>query len=156
MLVPANFLPAMHVEMAGRTPQAATIYEGVVVLVEEGMWGLAAIVFTASIFVPFLKLVGLGWLLTATRRPGRVDARRLTGVYRVVEFIGPWSMLDVFLVGFLCGAVRFGRLASVEPGPGIVAFGAAVVLTMFATRAFDPRWLWRQSVVPELSIQRRS
>jgi paraquat-inducible protein A len=85
-----------------------------------------------------------------------VDARRLTGVYRVVEFIGPWSMLDVFLVGFLCGAVRFGRLASVEPGPGIVAFGAAVVLTMFATRAFDPRWLWRQSVVPELSIQRRS
>ncbi|HEX9783102.1 MAG TPA: paraquat-inducible protein A [Opitutaceae bacterium] len=143
MLVPANLLPVMHVSMAGQIPYEATILAGVLVLMEEGLWGLAAIVFVASILVPLLKLVGISWLHVAARGKQAGDPRRLTRLHSALEFIGPWSMLDVFLVAFLCGAVRFGQLASVEPRGGIIAFAAVVVLTMLSTRTFDPHLFWR-------------
>lgn len=143
MLVPANVLPVMHLAQAGKTPIDATIFSGVSLLIDDGLWGLAAIVFTASIVVPLLKLGGIGWLLLAVRRGAAGRERPLTRLYAALDLIGRWSMLDVFLVAFLTGAVRFGRLASVEPREGIVAFAAVVVFTMLATRAFDPRLLWR-------------
>ena len=106
---------------------------------------IAAIVFIASIAIPMLKLASLAWLLIAARRRVRPrHARPLTRLYAVVDFIGRWSMLDVFLVAFLSGVVRFGAFSHVEPRAGIVAFAAAVVLTVLATRAFDPRVLWRE------------
>jgi paraquat-inducible protein A len=89
-----------------------------------------------------LKLVGLAWLLFAARRHESERAPRLSKLYGILDFIGRWSMLDVFLAGFLAGVVQFGSLANVEPRPGIVAFAAAVVLTMLATHTFDPRVLW--------------
>jgi paraquat-inducible protein A len=149
MLVPANLLPVMTIAIPGKA-RTDTIFSGVVSLFESGLWPLALIVFTASFLVPGLKLVGLAWLIAATHRPGTAHSRRLTHLYRTLDFIGRWSMLDVFLVAFLTGAVQFGRLATVEPRPGIIAFAAAVVLTMLATAAFDPRLLWRS--VPSASI----
>jgi len=145
MLVPANFVPVLTTSISGRT-RTDTIFTGIAGLCEDGLWVLGAIVFTASILIPLLKLVGLAWLLYATRRrhrPGALErARRLTRLYGAIDFIGRWSMLDVFLAAFLAGVVQFGALADVEPRPGIVAFAAAVVLTMLATHAFDPRALW--------------
>lgn len=144
MLVPAYLLPVMHLGMVGKPPNDTTILSGVIQLWDQGLGGLAAIVFTASFLVPLLKLGGLAWLLAAARRgpaePAR--SRRLTRIYGAIDFIGRWSMLDVFLVAFLCGAVRFGKLASVQPRPGVAAFAAVVVLTMVATHRFDPRQLW--------------
>ena len=141
MLVPANVLPVLGTEMPGQV-RTDTIFSGIVGLCEDGSWGVAAIVFTASILVPLLKLVGLLTLLLAVRhRPVR-HPRRLTRLYSTLDFIGRWSMLDVFLAGFLAGAVQFGALAKVRPEPGIIAFAAAVVLTMLATDAFDPKALW--------------
>jgi paraquat-inducible protein A len=144
MLIPANALPILSTEMPGQS-RTDTIFSGIVGLCEDGSWAVAAIVFTASILVPLLKLVGISLLLWSLRHPPARHRRRLTRLYATLDFIGRWSMLDVFLVAFLCGAVQFGGLAQVRPRMGAVAFAAAVVLTMLATDAFDPRALWRAS-----------
>jgi paraquat-inducible protein A len=142
-LFPAYALPVMHLGMLGQTASDTTILSGIVQLWRQGLGGLAAIVFTASFLVPLLKLGGLSWLLlAASRKKSNTNPRRLTRVYAAIDFIGRWSMLDVFLVAFLSGAVRFGKLASVHPRPGVLAFGGVVVLTMLATHQFDPRVLW--------------
>jgi paraquat-inducible protein A len=142
MLVPAYALPVMHLGLVGHIPSDTTILSGIIQLWQQGLAPLAAIVFTASFLVPLLKLAGLAWLLIAAIRGHEKHARRLTKVYAAIDFIGRWSMLDVFLVAFLSGAVRFGKLSTIEPRPGILAFASVVVLTMFATRRFDPRVLW--------------
>jgi len=142
MLVPANFLPVLSTQSSGET-RTDTIFSGTVELWRQGLWAIAAIVFIASIAIPVLKLVGLGWLLIQARRGATRDARQLTKLYGVLDFIGRWSMLDVFLVAFLSGVVRFGAFSTVEPRIGIIAFAITVVLTVLATHAFDPRVLWR-------------
>ncbi len=140
MLVPANVLPVLHTRLHGHT-RTDTIYSGVVELWETGLWALALIVFVASFVVPIAKLAGLGLLLHAARH-GTQNPRRMARLHARLDFIGRWSMLDVFLAAFLTGLVQFGALATVEPRAGLVAFAAAVVLTMLATRAFDSRLLW--------------
>lgn len=141
MLVPAYVLPVLTVNQLG-SPRTDTIFSGVRALQQDGLCGIAAIVFTASFLVPLLKLVSLGWLIRAAHREPSPRRRGLTRLYAFVKFIGRWSMLDVFLVAFLTGAVQFGAVASVRPEPGVIAFAAAVVLTIFATETFDSRLLW--------------
>ncbi|HXC01544.1 MAG TPA: paraquat-inducible protein A [Opitutaceae bacterium] len=141
MLVPANLLPVLSTETSGHN-RSDTIFSGTVELWRQGLWVLAIIVFTASIIIPVLKLVGLGWLLLNARRGASVDSRRLTRIYSILDFIGRWSMLDVFLATFLAGLVQFGEFTTVVARGGIVAFAAVVVLTVLATQAFDPRILW--------------
>ena len=148
MLVPAYALPVMHLGTLGLPAQDTTILGGVRQLWQDNLPALAAIVFTASFVVPVLKLGGLAWLLFAARRPDTRDPRRLVKVYGIIDFIGRWSMLDVFLVAFLSGAVRFGVLADVQPRVGIIAFSAVVVLTMLATHRFDPRVFWPATANP--------
>jgi paraquat-inducible protein A len=143
MLVPANILPVLSTHTGGAA-RTDTIMSGIIGLWRDGMFVISAIVFTASILIPLLKLLGLAWLIAAVRRGPRTDRRHLARLYSVLEFIGRWSMLDVFLVAFLAGIVQFGALATIEPRGGIVAFAAAVVLTVLATDAFDSRALWPQ------------
>jgi paraquat-inducible protein A len=145
MLFPAYSLPVMHLGIAGHMASDTTILSGILQLWRQGLGVLAAIVFTASFLVPLLKLAGLTCLVAAAWGKPGPHARLLTQVYGAISFIGRWSMLDVFLVAFLTGAVRFGKLASVQPRPGSLAFGAVVVLTMLATQRFDPRVLWANS-----------
>jgi paraquat-inducible protein A len=140
MLVPANVLPVLHTRLSGEI-RTDTIFSGVVELWHADLWPLAVIVFVASFVVPIGKLLGLAWLLYVARR-GHSQPSRPSRVYMLLDFIGRWSMLDVFLAAFLTGLVQFGVFATVEPRPGLVAFAAAVVLTMLATRAFDPRVFW--------------
>lgn len=146
MLVPANMLPVLSTNTGGQA-RTDTILSGIVSLWRDGMWAIAAIVFAASILIPLLKLVGLAWLLVAVRRRTTHRRRGLTKLYHVLDLIGRWSMLDVFLVAFLAGAVQFGALATIEPRAGIVAFAAAVVLTVLATDAFEPKLLWADAAV---------
>jgi paraquat-inducible protein A len=141
MLIPANLLPVLETETTGRD-RVDTIYSGVKELAHQGLWPLAAIVFTASIVIPVLKLIGLTWLLVQAHRGPQRDSRRATKIYAAVNFIGRWSMLDVFLAALLLGLVQFGELATVIPRAGLIAFAAAVVLTVLATESFDPRQLW--------------
>jgi paraquat-inducible protein A len=148
MLVPANLLPVLMTMNSGSN-RTDTIFSGAVELWKQGLWAIAAIVFMASIVIPFLKLAGLGWLLFRTRRGPPENPRLLVRVYAAIDFIGRWSMLDVFLAAFLTGLVQFGELSTVTPRAGIVAFAAAVVLTILATQAFDPLTLWSEE--PSLS-----
>jgi paraquat-inducible protein A len=142
MIVPANLLPVLSTENYGSN-RSDTIFSGAVELWQQGLWVLALIVITASIVIPVLKLIGLGWLLWNTRAGASGNLRRLTRLYTALDFIGRWSMLDVFLAAFLTGLVQFGEFATVVPRSGIVAFAATVLLTALATQAFDPRILWR-------------
>jgi paraquat-inducible protein A len=141
MLVPANLLPVVSTNLMGQA-RTDTIWSSVVALYDDGLWGIALIVFVASMVVPLLKLAGLGMLIHAVRARATTRRHGLTRVYAFVKFIGRWSMLDVFLVAFLTGAVQFGLFATVSPEPGVIAFAAAVVLTILATESFDPRLLW--------------
>jgi paraquat-inducible protein A len=144
MLVPANLLPVIRSSSSGEI-RSDTILSSIVGLCEQGLWVVGGIVFIASILVPLLKLLGLAWLLFAAHNGPRGRSRQLTRLYAALDFIGRWSMLDVFLVAFLTGIVQFGPLATIEPRSGIIAFAAAVVLTMLATLAFDPRVFWPES-----------
>ncbi len=141
MLVPANLLPVLDTDSSGSL-RSDTIFSGAVELWRHGLGAIAVIVFTASIVIPILKLAGLAWLLLSVRNGAPDNPRRMTRVYSAIEFIGRWSMLDVFLAAFLTGLVQFGGLSTVVARGGIVAFACAVVLTVLATQAFDPRTLW--------------
>lgn len=142
LYVPANVLPIMVTTNALQREEH-TLLGGIRDLWIEGSWMLSIIVFIASIAVPVFKIGVLGLLAwTVQRAP---DWRRLerARLYRLIETVGHWSMLDVFVVILLAATVRFGPLASVEPGSALLSFAAVVVLTLFATWSFDPRLIWR-------------
>ncbi len=139
--IPANLLPVLTLVKLGRGAPS-TILGGVRELAAAGMWPLAALVFVASITVPLLKFIGLTIMLATTRRRTAWRLRERTTLYRVVDFIGRWSMIDVFMISILTALVRMGTLASVYPGPGVLAFCAVVILTMLAAISFDPRLMW--------------
>jgi paraquat-inducible protein A len=122
--------------------RADTILSGVKFLWERGSWGLAAIVFTASILVPVLKLGALGFLMLSTARHSGWRPRARTRLYRALEFIGHWSMLDVFVVALLTAVVQLGQFAQVAPGPAVLPFAGVVILTMLASASFDARAIW--------------
>ena len=139
--IPANTLPVLSTTTLGST-DSDTIMGGVVFLYNSGSWPLALIVLIASVMVPLGKLVALVYLLITVQRGSITNNRERTRLYRMVEFIGRWSMLDVFVDTFTVALVQLSPLMSVEPGPGVVFFAAVVVLTMIAAESFDPRLIW--------------
>jgi paraquat-inducible protein A len=141
LYLPANLYPVMSVTSLGQT-QADTILSGVLFLLHHGMWPLAIIVFTASIFVPLLKLLILVFLLVSVQLRSQWRPRERTRLYRITEAIGRWSMVDVYVVTILVALVRLGNLASIEARAGAVFFCAVVILTMLAAMSFDPRLIW--------------
>lgn len=141
LLVPANILPVMTVIRFGHG-EPNTIMSGVVHLIEDGAWPLGLLVLFASFVVPISKIASLAFLLVTVQRGSNWRRRDRTVVYRITEVVGAWSMVDIFLVGILVALVRMDGLATVYPGNGATFFGAAVVLTMLAAHAFDPRLIW--------------
>lgn len=139
--IPANVLPIMSVTSLGRS-QSDTIFSGVSFMLDHGMWPLALVIFIASIFVPLLKLLILIFLLVSVQRRSAWRPRERTRLYRVVETIGRWSMVDVYVVTILVALVRLGNIASVQAELGAIFFCAVVVLTMLAAMSFDPRLIW--------------
>jgi len=139
--VPANALPVLNSTTLGST-EPDTILGGVVYLYATGSWHLALIVLVASFFIPLAKMVAMAYLLVTVQRGAVTRASERTRLYRVVEFIGRWSLLDVFVAAFTVALVQLQPLMSVAPGPGVLFFAAVVVLTMLAAEAFDPRLIW--------------
>jgi paraquat-inducible protein A len=141
LYIPANLLPVM-VTQSLFGAQDDTIMSGVALFWNSGSKGLAIIIFIASVVVPVLKLGTLALLAWTAQRRSRWRPRQRTVLYRMVEFIGRWSMLDIFVVTLTVALVRFKSLAVITAGPGALAFGAVVVLTMLASMQFDPRLIW--------------
>jgi len=139
--IPANVLPITVVISLGKA-QADTIMSGVIYFLHTGMWPIGLIIFLASVFIPMLKLLALMYLLISVQRKSRWRQRDRTLLYRIVEIIGRWSMVDIFVVTILVALVHLGGLATIHAGPGALFFGAVVVITMFAAMSFDPRLIW--------------
>jgi paraquat-inducible protein A len=142
--VPANMLPVLNTTTI-TSSESDTIMGGVVFLYTSGSWPLALIVLIASVMVPLGKLIALAYLLITVQRGSLGGNRERTRLYRMVVFIGRWSMLDVFVDTFTVALVQLSPLMSVEPGPGVLFFAAVVVLTMIAAESFDPRLIWDSS-----------
>ena len=141
LYVPANLLPVLSTY----TPlgsDTATIMEGVVELWSPSSWPLAIIVFVASITIPLGKLIALAYLLISVQRGSVKSTEQRVRLYRMVKFIGRWSMLDVFVDTFVVALIQLRPLMWVEPGAGVIFFAGVVVLTMVAVNCFDPRLIW--------------
>jgi paraquat-inducible protein A len=141
LYIPANQFPIMTVVSFG-SGESDTIISGVKHLFQAGMWPLALLVFFASIAVPVLKVAGIALLLFTTQRRSHWRLRDRTLLYRVVESVGRWSMIDIFMLSILAGLVRLGSIATIEPGVGAISFAGVVITTMFAASSFDPRLMW--------------
>ena len=139
LYIPANLLPVLKLD--GITgAQQNTIVGGVIQFWQSADYPVAIIIFVASVMIPILKLLAIGTLCFASRSGRRPIA--MTRLYRVTEFIGRWSMVDIFVVAILVAVVQLGSVMSIHPGPGAVSFAAVVVLTIFSAGSFDPRLIW--------------
>jgi len=141
LYIPSNVLPVMYTSMLGRG-ETSTILHGVVEFWKAGSWDIALLIFIASVAVPSTKFLVLATLLLSARRQSSWARLQRARLYRFIELIGYWSMLDVVVVALVCALVQFHLLGTAEPRAGIVFFGLVVVLTMFAAMSFDPRLIW--------------
>jgi paraquat-inducible protein A len=141
LYVPANVLPVLTLVSFG-SQQSNTIITGVLELARNRLWPLALIVFLASIVVPLLKLCGLTWMLLATLQGSRRALIARTRLFRLIDTVGSWSNIDVFVASVLVALLQFGAIAQARAGSGLTAFAAVVILTMIATRTFDTRLMW--------------
>ncbi len=142
--LPANILPIMLSNQLGREEED-TIISGVILLYNTGSAALAAIVLIASVIIPLAKLIALSYLLIPVQRGSVKKNRDRAKLYRLMEIVGRWSMLDVFVATFIVALIQLQPLMAVMPGTGVLFFGAVVVLTMLAAESFDPRLIWDSS-----------
>ncbi|HXR58951.1 MAG TPA: paraquat-inducible protein A [Burkholderiales bacterium] len=141
LYIPANVYPILRMSYYGAYSEN-TVWDGVVALARQQEWLVAAVVFLASIVVPLVKLAVLFFLVASARARSTRWQRLRTSLYRFIDVIGPWAMLDVFLLAILVALVKMGEIATVLPGPGLLAFAGVVILTIVASASFDPRLIW--------------
>jgi paraquat-inducible protein A len=141
LYIPANVLPVMYTSGVGGGEES-TILGGIVSFWRAGSWDIAALIFVASVAVPATKFVALGHLLWTTRQGSPAGRGERAKLFRLVEFIGYWSMLDVVVVALTSALLQFKVLGIAEPRLGIVFFCGVVVTTMLAAMSFDPRLIW--------------
>lgn len=148
--LPANIYPIMIVYSLG-IPEESTIFSGIGAFIDYGLYPIAVIIFTASIIVPLIKIMGLFFLVFKVQTRVRLKTEKHTKFYHVLGLLGPWSMLDVFVVALMVALVELGFVSTVEAGPAINYFTLTVLFTMIAARSFDPRLLWDEET--ELDIR---
>lgn len=141
LYIPANIFPILVLELYGASSQN-TVWDGVRKFYEGGNYVIALIVLLASILIPLLKLLGLFYVTITTSRRSSKAQRFRTRVYRVIDVVGRWAMLDVFVVAIWVAVVKMGQLADVTPGKGLFPFAGVVVLTLLASASFDPQLIW--------------
>jgi paraquat-inducible protein A len=141
LYIPANIYPFMVLTSLAHS-NSYTIFGGIIELAQSGLWPLALLVFFASFTIPLMKIVLLAYMLITAQMKSTPLLRFRAHAFRFIDFIGRWSMIDVFMVSILIALMRFGQVASVHAGIGSVCFGGVVVMTIFAVEAFDPRLMW--------------
>lgn len=141
LYIPANVFPIMKTTLLGSETES-TIIGGVLLFIEHGSYGIAFIIFTASVVIPMAKIAAMLVLCRASIRHSSISQKELTRLYRIVEFVGKCSMVDVFVVAVLVALVQVGSLMSIQPGIAISAFCTMVIITMIAAEVFDTRLIW--------------
>ena len=141
LTIPANLLPIMEVEHFG-VPDRSTIMDGILYFFREGSYGISLVILIASILVPLFKIIGLAIILLSIHFRWRSWLRHKAIMFRYIEFIGRWSMLDIFVITLLCSLTQFGFLSTISAAPAAFYFTGVVLSTMFAALSFDPRLLW--------------
>lgn len=144
LYVPSMVLPITTVTSLGAV-QSDTIMSGVILFIQSGSWEIALVIFVASIIVPMMKLLILVYLLVSVQHKSRWRPRDRAKLYRLTEFVGRWSMVDVYVVTILVALVNLGVLADIDAGPAAFYFAAVVIITIFAARTFDPRLIWDEA-----------
>ncbi|WP_394591385.1 paraquat-inducible protein A [Enterobacter hormaechei] len=139
--IPANVLPVMYTSLLG-SGSGSTIMNGAIEFWKSGSYGIALVIFIASVAVPCTKFLVLALLLITSQRRSNWARRERARLYRLVEVIGYWSMLDVLVVAVVAALVKFQGLSDIEPRIGIFFFGVVVILTMLSAMTFDPRLIW--------------
>jgi paraquat-inducible protein A len=141
LYIPANVLPMTVTTSLGHK-QSDTILSGVIYFIKTGSWGIALVIFVASIFIPLLKLLIIAYLLVSVQSKSCWRPRDRTQLYRFTEAVGRWSMVDIYVVTILVALVKLGVFANIDAGPAAVYFASVVVISMFAAESFDPRLIW--------------
>ena len=139
--IPSSLMPIMSVSKLG-SEDAKTILQGVAVFWTEGVYSVAIVIFVASVLIPGLKLVALGFLCLVANGSVSLSGITANRIYFLTELVGRWSMVDVFVVAILVGLVQLGGVLMINPGPAALSFGLMVILTMLAAHAFDPKLIW--------------
>lgn len=152
LYIPANILPIMTTVALGKNIDS-TIISGVLLLWDDGSYPVAMVIFIASIMVPSLKMISIIWLCLYAKGKGRLDSERTHIIYNIVEFVGRWSMIDIFVIAVLAALLHFGNLMAVYPAIGSLFFASVVILTMISAIMYDPRFIWDR--IPVL-IQKES
>ncbi len=141
LYIPANVLPIMTTLQFGNATES-TIIGGILLLIHHGSYPVAAVIFIASVMVPSGKLMAIIWLCWSVASGQTKSKQQRTRLYRVTEFVGKWSMVDVFVVTILVALIQIGGLLTITAGPAAIAFGGVVVVTMLAAESFDPGLIW--------------
>lgn len=150
--IPANYYPIMIVYQLG-IGRESTILSGIGDFINQGLYPIAAIIFTASIIIPLIKIMGLFVLVYKAHSGVRLKPNKHSKIFHILEFLGPWSMLDVFVVALMVTVVELGFVTSVAAGPAINYFTMTVIFTMFAANSFDSRLLWdKQETIREVNL----
>jgi paraquat-inducible protein A len=144
LYIPANIYPILRMNYYGAYSEN-TVWEGCVNLFRDGQWFVAGIVFLASILIPFFKLLGLFFLVITTKLRSARGRQQRTWIYKIIAVIGPWAMLDVFLLSVLVALVKLQQIATVLPGRGLWAFTGVVLLTILASASFDSKLIWEET-----------
>lgn len=141
LYIPANVYPIMLTDSLGTT-EPSTIIGGVILLIKLGSVPVAAVIFIFSVMIPSAKLMAMFYLVWSVERGKRISPRQRSMMYRVTEFVGKWSMIDVFVVAILVALVNLGGLVVIRPGVAALAFAGVVIVTMVAAESFDSRLMW--------------
>ncbi|MCZ6564710.1 MAG: paraquat-inducible protein A [Gammaproteobacteria bacterium] len=147
LYIPANVLPIMYTDQLGKEYQATIIY-GVIEFWEGGSYLIASVIFLASIFIPMTKMFTLFWLCWSVSKKSVTKQKQRTKIYGITEFIGRWSMIDVFVVAITVALIHLGGILTIRPGAAALAFAGVVIVTMIAARSFDPRLIWDATQAP--------
>lgn len=144
MYIPANTEPMMRTTALGNE-EGDTIMSGVLYFLSAGEWYLAVVIFAASVMLPLAKIIAIGYILISIQRGSSTRHQEKTNLYKLAEFLGKWSMLDIFVVALMVTLVQLGNLTAINPGAACIAFASVVILTMFAEMALDPKLIWDQA-----------
>jgi paraquat-inducible protein A len=144
LLFPANLLPIMTVTYLGEK-EPNTIIQGIEHFLQAGDYLIAIIIFFASILVPIFKIIGIMLIMISIQKKWQTWLKHRTLMFRVIKFIGRWSMLDIFVIAVMVALVNLGTLTSIKPAPAATYFAAVVISTMLASNTFDTRLIWEGS-----------